>query len=43
MILQSILAIVIAYLSGGIPFAYIAGRLKGIDIRRAGAGNVTNT
>jgi glycerol-3-phosphate acyltransferase PlsY len=46
MILQSILAIVIAYLSGAIPFAYIAGRLKkGIDIRQAGGGNVgaTNT
>ena len=46
MILQSVLAIVIAYLSGAIPFAYIAGRLKkGIDIRQAGGGNVgaTNT
>jgi glycerol-3-phosphate acyltransferase PlsY len=46
MVLQSILAIVIAYLLGAIPFAYIAGRLKkGIDIRQAGGGNVgaTNT
>ena len=46
MMLQSVLAIVIAYLSGAIPFAYIAGRLKkGIDIRQAGGGNVgaTNT
>jgi glycerol-3-phosphate acyltransferase PlsY len=46
MILQSILAIVIAYLLGAIPFAYIAGRLKkGVDIRDLGGGNVgaTNT
>ena len=35
------LAIVIGYLLGSIPFAYIAGRLiKGVDIRQAGGGNV---
>lgn len=34
-------AIVIGYLLGSIPFAYIVGRLyKGIDIRQAGGGNV---
>ena len=34
-------AIIIGYLLGSIPFAYIAGRLtKGIDIRQAGGGNV---
>lgn len=46
MILQSILAIVIAYFLGAVPFAYIAGRLKkGVDIRDLGGGNVgaTNT
>jgi len=36
-----ILAIIIAYLSGSIPSAYIAGRLvKGVDIRQVGGGNV---
>jgi len=35
------LAIVIAYLLGSIPFAYIAGRLvKGVDIRQVGGGNM---
>jgi len=36
-----ILAVVIGYLLGSIPFAYIAARLiKGVDIRRVGGGNV---
>ena len=46
MVAQSVLAIVIAYLLGAVPFAYIAGRLKkGVDIRKVGGGNVgaTNT
>ena len=35
------LAIVIGYLLGSIPCAYIAGRLaKGVDIRKVGGGNV---
>lgn len=35
------LAIIIGYLLGSIPCAYIAGRLiKGMDIRQAGGGNV---
>jgi len=35
------LAIIIGYLLGSIPFAYIVGHLiKGIDIRQAGGGNV---
>lgn len=41
MIVETILAIVIGYLLGSIPFAYIAGRLKkGVDIRKVGGGNV---
>jgi glycerol-3-phosphate acyltransferase PlsY len=32
--------IIIGYLLGSIPSAYIAGRFKGIDIRRVGDGNV---
>jgi glycerol-3-phosphate acyltransferase PlsY len=44
MIAESILSIVVAYLLGAIPFAYIAGRLtKGVDIRRVGGGNVGTT
>jgi len=42
--IESILAIVIAYLLGAIPFAYIAGRFtKDVDIRHVGGGNVGTT
>ena len=41
MIFNTIIAIIIGYLLGSIPSAYIAGRLKkGIDIRQVGSGNV---
>lgn len=41
MVLNAAIAIVVAYLIGSIPFAYIAGRLlKGIDIRQVGGGNI---
>ena len=41
MIVDTVLAIVIGYLLGSIPFAYVAGRLKkGVDIRNVGGGNV---
>lgn len=37
----NIIAIIIGYLLGSIPFAYIAARLKkGVDIREVGGGNV---
>jgi len=36
-----VLAVVIGYLLGSVPCAYIAGRLaRGVDIRRVGGGNV---
>ncbi len=41
MVINATIAIVIAYLLGSIPSAYIAGRLfKGIDIRQVGGGNI---
>jgi glycerol-3-phosphate acyltransferase PlsY len=33
-------ALVAGYLLGSIPFGYLAGRLKGVDIRTRGSGNV---
>jgi glycerol-3-phosphate acyltransferase PlsY len=32
-----------SYLLGSIPFGYLAGRLAGIDVRKAGSGNVGAT
>ena len=41
MIFSAVMAIIIGYLLGSIPFAYIASRLKkGADIRQVGGGNV---
>ncbi len=41
MVLNTIIAIILGYLLGSIPFAYIAGRLKkGVDIRQVGGGNM---
>jgi glycerol-3-phosphate acyltransferase PlsY len=38
------LGLVLAYVAGSIPFAYIAGRvLKGIDLRTVGSGNLGAT
>ncbi|MHB1404809.1 MAG: glycerol-3-phosphate 1-O-acyltransferase PlsY [Desulfitobacteriaceae bacterium] len=34
---------VVAYFLGAIPFAYVAGRLNGIDVRKAGSGNIGTT
>ncbi|NMA68575.1 MAG: glycerol-3-phosphate acyltransferase [Desulfitobacterium sp.] len=33
----------VAYFLGATPFAYLAGRLKGIDVRQHGSGNVGTT
>lgn len=34
------LPILLGYLAGSVPFAYLLARLKGIDVRMAGSGNV---
>jgi glycerol-3-phosphate acyltransferase PlsY len=36
-------AVIGGYLSGSIPFGYLAGRIAGIDIRKRGSGNVGAT
>lgn len=33
------LAIILSYLLGSIPFAYIYGKMRGVDIRKVGSGN----
>lgn len=37
------LCIALAFLCGSIPFGYFAGKLKGIDIRQHGSGNIGAT
>src|SRR5665647_3040425 len=37
------LIFILAYCLGAIPFAYLAGLLKGIDVRRHGSGNIGTT
>lgn len=34
------LAVVAAYLLGSIPFAFLAGRARGVDLRKVGSGNL---
>jgi acyl phosphate:glycerol-3-phosphate acyltransferase len=41
--MSTAVALVIAYLSGSIPSAYIAGKAKGIDLRTVGSGNLGAT
>ncbi len=38
-----VLFIVAAYVAGATPFGYLAGRLKGVDIREHGSGNIGAT
>src|SRR3989304_3186051 len=38
--LLTLLCSAIAYVVGSIPFSLLLGKLKGIDIRRIGSGNV---
>ena len=36
-------ALVLSYLSGSIPFAAMAGKLRGVDLRKQGSGNLGAT
>src|SRR3954462_4147427 len=38
-----IVGLIIAYLAGSIPSAYIAGKLRGVDLRQHGSGNLGAT
>ncbi len=41
--MKIMLVLVFSYLIGSIPFGYIVGRFKGIDIRQHGSGNIGTT
>ena len=41
--MSPIVGVIIAYLAGSIPSAYIAGRLRGVDLRKHGSGNLGAT
>lgn len=41
--MHPLVGILIAFLTGSIPFAYLAGRAHGIDLRRHGSGNLGAT
>jgi glycerol-3-phosphate acyltransferase PlsY len=40
---HEVLVLAGAYLLGSVPFSYLAGRWKGVDVRRVGSGNVGAT
>jgi len=40
---KEIIFVIICYIIGSIPFGYIAGKLRGIDIRKVGSGNIGST
>jgi glycerol-3-phosphate acyltransferase PlsY len=41
--MQPAVALALSYLSGSIPFAAIAGKLRGVDLRKQGSGNLGAT
>jgi acyl phosphate:glycerol-3-phosphate acyltransferase len=38
--MKDIIAVVLGYLAGSVPFAFLLARRRGVDLRRAGSGNV---
>ena len=40
---DGLLALIVGYLLGSLPFGYWAGRLKGVDLRTVGSGNTGGT
>ncbi len=38
-----IILTILAYLSGSIPFAFLIGKLKGVDVRKLGSKSITET
>jgi acyl phosphate:glycerol-3-phosphate acyltransferase len=41
--MHTALAVVLSYLTGSVPAAYLAGKSRGIDLRRYGSGNLGAT
>ena len=41
--MSPIVGVLIAYLAGSIPSAYIAGKVRGVDLRKHGSGNLGAT
>ena len=41
--MHPLFGVLIAYLAGSIPFAYLAGRAHGVDLRKHGSGNLGAT
>ncbi len=41
--MHPLIGVAIGYLAGSIPFAYLAGKAKGIDLREHGSGNLGAT
>ena len=41
--MSPIVGVILSYLAGSIPSAYIAGRLRGVDLRKHGSGNLGAT
>ena len=41
--MHPVLGVVLSYLAGSIPFAYLAGKSRGVDLREHGSGNLGAT
>ncbi|MGI8402668.1 MAG: glycerol-3-phosphate 1-O-acyltransferase PlsY [Gemmatimonadaceae bacterium] len=41
--MSPIVGVMLSYLAGSVPSAYIAGRVRGVDLRRHGSGNLGAT